>query len=107
MSNTLLAWFIFVTGLAVLLQAGILLALFLAMRKTSKKVEALAEEVKNKVLPTAEHAQSLIIDLRPRIETVIDNVSVSAVPEPPTVWLLAVALIAGGLRCGRPRIKVG
>jgi hypothetical protein len=77
MSNTLLAWFIFVTGLAVLLQAGILLALFLAMRKTSKKVEALAEEVKNKVLPTAELAQSLIIDLRPRIETVMDNVSVS------------------------------
>jgi len=77
MSNTLLAWFIFVTGLAVLLQAGILLAMFLAMRKTSKKVEALAEEVKNKVLPTAELAQSLIIDLRPRIETVMDNVSVS------------------------------
>src|SRR5215467_11542195 len=77
MSNTLLAWFIFVIGLAVLLQAGILLAMFLAMRKTSKKVEALAEEVKNKVLPTAELAQSLIIDLRPRIETVMDNVSVS------------------------------
>jgi hypothetical protein len=77
MSNTLLAWFIFITGLAVLLQAGILLAMFLAMRKTSKKVEALAEEVKNKVLPTAELAHSMITELRPKIESVMDNVSVS------------------------------
>ena len=77
MSNTLLAWFIFVTGFAVLLQAGILLAMFLAMRKTSQKVEALAEEVKNKVLPTAELAHSMITELRPKIETVMDNVSVS------------------------------
>ena len=77
MSNTLLAWFIFITGLAVLLQAGILLAMFFAMRKTSKKVEALAEEVKNKVLPTAELAHSMITELRPKIEAVMDNVSVS------------------------------
>jgi hypothetical protein len=77
MSNTLLAVFIGITGFAVLLQAGILLGLFLAMRKTSEKVEALAEEMKNKVLPTAELAHSMIIELRPKMETVMDNVSVS------------------------------
>jgi len=77
MSNTLLAVFIGITGFAVLLQAGILLGMFLAIRKTSEKVEALAEEMKNKVLPTAELAHSMIIELRPKIETVMDNVSVS------------------------------
>lgn len=77
MSNTLLAVFIVITGLAVLLQAGVLLGIFFAMRKTSAKVEALAEEVKNKVLPTAELAHSMITELRPKIETVMDNVSVS------------------------------
>jgi len=77
MSNTLLAVFIGITGFAVLLQAGILLGLFLAMRKTSEKVEALAEEMKNKVLPAAELAHSMIIELRPKMETVMDNVSVS------------------------------
>ena len=47
------------------------------MRKTSAKVESLAEEVKTKVLPTAELAHSMMSELRPKIATVVDNVSVS------------------------------
>ena len=77
MSNTYLAVFIGITAFAVLLQAGILLGMFIAVRKTSEKLEALAEEMKNKVLPTAELAHSMITELRPKIETVMDNVSVS------------------------------
>jgi hypothetical protein len=77
MDNTLLTVFIALTAAAILLQAGILAGMFLAMRKTSAKVESLAEEVKTKVLPTAELAHSMIIELRPKIETVADNVSVS------------------------------
>jgi hypothetical protein len=75
--NGLLTAFIAVTAAAVVIQAGILVAMFVAMRKTSTKVESLAEEVKTKVLPTAELAHSMMIDLRPKIETVADNVSVS------------------------------
>jgi hypothetical protein len=77
MDNTVLTIFVVVTALAVLLQAGTLVAMFFAMRKTSAKVEAIAEEVKTKVLPTAELAQSMITELRPKITTVMDNVSVS------------------------------
>ena len=77
MDNTLLTIFIAVTAAAVLLQAGILAGMYFAMRKTSAKVESLAEEVRTKVLPTAELAHSMISDLRPKIETVMDNVSVS------------------------------
>jgi hypothetical protein len=66
-----------VTMLAVLLQAGILAGMFFAMKKTSTKVELLVEEVKTKVLPTAELAHSMMAELRPKIETVVDNVSVS------------------------------
>ncbi len=51
--------------------------MFIALRKTSAKVESLAEEVKTKVLPTAELAHSMIVELRPKITTVLDNVSVS------------------------------
>ncbi len=75
--ENLLIVFIVVTGLAVVIQAGILVAMFVAMRKTSAKVEMLAEEVKSKVLPTAELAHSMMSDLRPKIETLVDNVSVS------------------------------
>lgn len=75
--NGLLIIFIAVTAAAVLLQAGILAGMYFAMRKTSAKVESLAEEVKTKVLPTAELAHSMMSELRPKIATVVDNVSVS------------------------------
>jgi methyl-accepting chemotaxis protein len=77
MSNNLLTFFIAVTAAAVVLQMLILLGMYLALKKSSAKMEALAEEVKNKVLPTAELAHSMITELRPKIETVMDNVSVS------------------------------
>jgi len=66
-----------VTAAAVVLQAAILAGMFFAVRKTTAKVESLAEEVKTKVLPTAELAHSMMLELRPKIETVADNVSVS------------------------------
>jgi hypothetical protein len=77
MDNTVLTIFVVVTACAVLLQAGILVGMFLAMRKTSAKLEALAEEVNTKVLPAAELAQSMMTELRPKIVTLVDNVSVS------------------------------
>jgi len=75
--NNLLIVFIAVTAAAVLLQAGILAGMYFAMRKTSARVELLAEEVKTKVLPAAELAHTIISDLRPKVETLMDNVSVS------------------------------
>jgi len=77
MDTMLLTVFIAVTAVAVLLQMAILAGMFVAVRKTSAKVESLAEEVKTKVLPTAELAHSMMLELRPKIETVADNVSVS------------------------------
>ena len=77
MDNTLLIVFIAMTAGAVLLQAGILLGMFFAVRKTSATVESLAAEVKTRVLPTAELAHAMMSDLRPKIETLVDNVSVS------------------------------
>src|SRR5262249_34730490 len=75
--NNLLIVFIAVTAATVLLQAGILAGMYFAMRKTSARVELLAEEVKTKVLPAAELAHTIISDLRPKVETLMDNVSVS------------------------------
>ena len=77
MNNTALTIFVAVTAAAVVLQMLILLLMYLAMRKSSAKLESLAEEVKTKVLPTAELAHEMISDLRPKITTVLDNVAVS------------------------------
>jgi hypothetical protein len=67
--------FIGVTAAAVVLQACILVGMYLAVRKSTAQVEAIAAEVKTKVLPTAEIAHSMILDLRPKIETVVGNIS--------------------------------
>src|SRR3954452_9862411 len=75
--ENLLTVFIAVTALAVVIQAAILAGMYYAMRKTSAKVESLAEEVKTKVLPTAELAHSMMTELRPKIENIVDNVSTS------------------------------
>ena len=71
--ENLIPLFIALTGAAVLLQAGLLAAMYLAMRKTSTRLEALAEEVKTKALPTIDSAQALLTDIRPKLQVIADN----------------------------------
>ena len=65
--------FILLTGLAVMLQAGILLAMYLAMRKSTMLMESLATEVKTKVLPTISEAETLMTAIRPKLEVIAEN----------------------------------
>ncbi len=69
--------FIALTGIAVLLQAGVLVAIYMAMRKSSARIEAIATEIKTKVLPTVEQAQALLTDVRPKIQVIADNLQES------------------------------
>jgi HAMP domain-containing protein len=50
--------FVGVTAAAVVIQAGILVALFVAVRKSTSRMEALATEVKTKVMPTVDTVAS-------------------------------------------------
>lgn len=70
--------FIAVTAAAVVIQAGILVAMYLAVRQSGARMEALASEVRTKVLPTAELAQSMLAEARPKLETIITNLSDSS-----------------------------
>ncbi len=78
MDDTLLKVFIAVTTIAVAVQAGILVALYVAVRKSTERMEALATEVKSKVLPTVETAQSIMEELRPKIEVMSTNFAESS-----------------------------
>jgi hypothetical protein len=71
--ENLIPLFVALTGIAVLLQAGVLVALYFAVRKTSSRLEAVSEEVKTKALPTIDAAQSLLTELRPKLQVVADN----------------------------------
>jgi signal transduction histidine kinase len=77
MDDNLLRVFIALTAFAVVVQAGILVALYLAVRKSTARMEALATEVAAKTLPTLETAQSMLIELRPKIETLASNAAES------------------------------
>lgn len=68
--------FIALTGIAVLLQAGVLIAMFVVMRKTSAKMEALADEVKSKVLPTIAQGEAMLTELRPKVAAITEQVTV-------------------------------
>jgi len=65
--------FIAVTAAAVLLQAGILTALYLAVRKSTARMEAVALELKTKAVPTLESAEAMLTELRPRLTVIADN----------------------------------
>src|SRR5579863_7955353 len=75
--NLLIA-FIAVTAAAVVVQAGILIGMYLATRKTSAKVESLAMEIKEKVLPTVDLVKSTLTDIQPKVETLVTNASESS-----------------------------
>lgn len=66
--------FIALTAVAILIQAGVLLAMYIAMRKSSQRIEALATEVKSKVLPTLDQAQQILTEMRPKLTVIVDNV---------------------------------
>ena len=78
MDDNLLRIFIAVTTFAVVIQAGILIGLYLSIRKSTAKMEALATEVKDKALPTMETVQSFLVEVRPKIDAITTNVSESS-----------------------------
>ena len=78
MDDTLLKLFIAVTTFAVVVQAGILVGLYLSLRKSSAKIEALANEVLNSALPAMETVLGMMVELRPKIEAMTVNISESS-----------------------------
>jgi chromatin segregation and condensation protein Rec8/ScpA/Scc1 (kleisin family) len=71
--ENLLPLFIALTGAAVVLQALILLALYMAVRKSTARMEAIAEEVKSKAFPTIDTTQTLLSELRPKLNAITDD----------------------------------
>ncbi len=60
-------------GVALVLQIGILLAILAAVKKSTSRMQAVAEEVQRRALPTLDAAQSLLQTTKPRIEELVAN----------------------------------
>jgi len=74
MTENLVPLFIAATATAVVLQFLILLALYVAVRKTTARMEAIAEEVKVKALPAMDSANLALAELRPKVSQLLDHI---------------------------------
>ncbi|MFB3915436.1 MAG: hypothetical protein ACE14M_01815 [Terriglobales bacterium] len=73
--QTLLIIFIIVTSVAVVIQMAILAALYATVKKSSARVESLANEVQARAIPTLDAAQAMITEYRPKLDSIISNVA--------------------------------
>src|SRR5260370_474992 len=73
MDNNLLTVFIAVAAVAIVVQMGILAALYVASRKTSAKVEAIAEELQQHGVPALKAARALLEENGPKVSEILDN----------------------------------
>ncbi len=67
--------FVVVTAFAVVIQMGILVALFVSMRKTSKQVLTLADSIERRAIPALDAANSILTDSRPRMTEIVANLA--------------------------------
>jgi uncharacterized protein YoxC len=71
----LLIAFVAVTGLAVLLQAILLLAIFLTIRKAANKVSEQAEELRSALMPIIYNTRDLFARVAPKLESAVDDLA--------------------------------
>jgi hypothetical protein len=72
------AWmpvFVAVTAIAVVMQAAILIALFIQMRRTAMLVERTVADLNTKLNPLISRVQTLVDDVAPRISGIVADAS--------------------------------
>ena len=68
-------FFVVVTALAIVLQAVILIALFVQMRRTAARVEQTVTELNSRISPVISGIQNLVEDITPRISGIVADAS--------------------------------
>jgi methyl-accepting chemotaxis protein len=74
-TQTVMLAFVIVTGLAVLLQTIILLAIFLTIRKTATSVSSQVDELRSAVMPVVQSTRDLLKRLTPKMESTVDDLA--------------------------------
>lgn len=66
-------FFVAVTALAIVLQAVVLVALFLQLRRTAARVEATIADLNTRLTPILSSVQLLVEDVSPRISSIVSD----------------------------------
>ncbi len=72
---TILLWEV---GIAFVVEIAIFVAILVVVKKSSARMQALADEVQRRALPTLDTAQSLLATTKPRIEEIVANAAASS-----------------------------
>ncbi len=68
---------LFEIGVALVVQIALLIAILAAVKRSTARVESLAEEIRGRALPTLDAAQQLITTTRPQVEEIIKTAAES------------------------------
>jgi len=68
-------YFVVVTALAVVLQAVVLILLFLQLRRTAARVEEVITDLNTRITPILSRVQILVEDVSPRIAGIVSDAS--------------------------------
>jgi hypothetical protein len=66
--------FVGVMAAAVVIQIGVLLTLFVAVRRSVSRMRVVAVEVKTNVMPIAKNAKGIVAEVKPKIATISADV---------------------------------
>jgi hypothetical protein len=66
-------------GILALVQVGVLVGLMLTVRKSTAKMEALAEELQKRTLPVVDAANAMLQTVRPQVEGIVSNLAETSV----------------------------
>ena len=76
--QTLLIVFIVVTALAVVIQAGVLVSLYISVRKTSSRVESIAGDLQQRAVPALDAATAILNNSRGNLQTLTENLAATS-----------------------------
>lgn len=76
--NLTVSIFVIVAAVAILVQMGILLALYTGIRKTSSRMESIAGRLEQQALPLLTTATSILEDAQPKIAEITSNLAESS-----------------------------
>ena len=71
--ETLVGIFVVVAAVAIVIQMSVMVGLYLSLKKTSAKVNALADMVEQRAMPVVDTTRALLAENGPKIQTIMDN----------------------------------
>ena len=75
MDNTIITIFVVVAAVAIVVQMGILFALYKALRQTSERMEGIAGRLEQQATPVLTTAAAILADARPKVAEITTNLA--------------------------------